>query len=190
MPKARRPVRPWGPGWLRAIAFALGVLYPSLILADQLEPAKIYHQVPRPLLYFAQVAALFPRASVDIIEFRAQGWSCKEHKFHEIDLRPYFPIQRNDKENQFARAEFFYLQNRPAMRALGSYITSHFNHDHAGAPIGGVRFLSLREPIPKPGTVFPRFVRRPLSAMPNKERHYWYWTPMSMRRERCAEESP
>ncbi len=182
-------MRPWGPGWLRAIALALGVLYPSLILADQVAPRTTYHDVPHPVLYFAQVAALFPRASVDTIEFRAEGWSCKDHRFSEIDVRPYFPIQKNDKENQFDRALFFYLRNRLALRALDSYITSHFNQGHA-AHIGGVRFLSLREPIPKPGTEFPRFVRKPLSAMPKKERHYWYWTPMSMRRERCAEEAP
>lgn len=187
MPKARRPVRPWGPGWLRAIAFVLGVLYPSLILLDELSTRTAYDLVPHPVLYFAQVAALFPHASVYTIEFRAEGWSCKDHQFREIDVRPYFPIQRNDKENQFGRALFFYLRNRLVMRALDSYVTSRFNHDHAAVRIGGVRFLSLREPIPKPGTVFPRFVRRPLSAYPEAERHYWYWTPLSMRRERCGE---
>jgi hypothetical protein len=186
MPKAKRSLGPWGPGWLRAIAFALGVLYPSLILLDELAPRTVDQIVPRPLLYFAQVAALFPRASTYTIEFRAQGWSCKDHRFREIDVRPYFPIHRNDKENQFTRALYFYLRNRLVMRALDSYVTSRFNRDHS-ARIGGVRFLSLREPIPAPGKAFPRFVRRPLAGMPDNERHYWYWTPASMRRDRCAE---
>ncbi len=182
-------MRPWGPGWLRAVALVLGLLYPSLILFDQLSPRTVYDVVPGPVLYFAQVAALFPRASVYTIEFRAEGWSCKDQQFHEIDVRPYFPIHRNDKENQFTRALYFYLRNRLVMRALDSYITSHFNREHADH-IGGVRFLSLREPIPEPGSSFPRFVRRPLSAFPEKERHYWYWTPRSMRRDRCEEGGP
>ncbi len=184
-----RAVQPWGPTWLRAIALALGVLYPATILLDEAAPRTAEALVPRPALYFAQVAALFPLASTYTIEYRAEGWSCREQRFEEIDVRPYFPIHRDDKENRFSRALYFYLRNRTVMRALDSYVTMQFNHHHAER-IGGVRFLSVREPIPSPGTVFPRFTRKPLSQIPKAERKHWYWTPLSMRRARCAEQAP
>lgn len=183
MPK--RQIRPWGPPWLRVAALALGIVYPALILADSALPRWTASVTPRPLLYFAQVAALFPRASTYTIEFRAEGWFCDKHRFEEIDTRPYFPIHVNDKENQYSRAMFFYLENRPVMHAIDDYLTFSFNRSHSRR-IGGVRLLSLREPIPKPGTDFPRFHRRPLAEIPRREWKFWYWTPVSRRALRCG----
>lgn len=185
MPRSSRLIRPWGPPWLRVVALLLGILYPALVIGDTAVPRVTASIVPRPLLYFAQVAALFPRASIYTIEFRAQGWFCDQKRFEEIDLRPYFPIHADDKENQFSRAMFFYLENRPVMHAIDDYITFGFDRDHAER-IGGVRLLSLREPIPKPGTDFPLFRRRPLAEIPKREWKFWYWTPISKRKQRCA----
>ena len=67
---------------------------------------------PRPWLYFSQVAALFVNAAPKVIDYRAEGWSCTEHRWIEIDVRPYFRIDADNKENRFQRALQFYRKNR------------------------------------------------------------------------------
>src|SRR5262249_25788462 len=112
-------------------------------------------------------------------------WSCADRAWHEIDVFPYFPIDRDNKENRFQRALQFYRKNRTVMRALDDFVVGR--HNRTGeAPIGGVRFLSLRIPYPQPGEHVDPYERRALARYPADERHDWYWTPKSRRAERCG----
>jgi hypothetical protein len=48
-------------------------------------------------------------------------------------------------------------------------------------------FLSLRIPIPPPGTPFPRYERVPLADHPKEQRKVWYVTPHELVLSRCKE---
>jgi hypothetical protein len=150
--------------------------------------------LPRTPLYFLQIAALFPRASLNVIDYRAEAWLCKEHRWQEIDTRAYFPLDPDDKENRFQRVMHFFRDNRPTMRALDEYIVDkHADHDMTrpdglpeGATLGGIRVLSLRLPIPDPSAPLTRTGRHPLAEYPKSVRKYFYHTPNSKRTERCG----
>jgi hypothetical protein len=174
--------------WKRYALVAIAGLYLADVWLDGVGsniPTKI---LPRSLLYFGQIAALFPHAGEKQIDYRAEGWLCAEHKWVEIDPRPWFPIDHDNKENRFYRAVQFYRENRKVMRALDEYVTTHHNANADGNKrIGGVRILSLRIPLPAPGTKIDPYKREELAKYPEDQRHNWYWTPGSMRRERCGE---
>ena len=145
-------------------------------------PAKI---TPRPWLYFAQVAALFVTSAPKVIDYRAEGWSCSERRWTEVDVRPYFRIDMDNKENRFQRALQFYRKNRSVMRALDDFVVKRINASGA-AQIGGVRFVSLRLAYPAPGEHVTTYERLPLATYSGEQRHDWYWTPKSRRIERCG----
>ncbi|MBX3188038.1 MAG: hypothetical protein KF819_13535 [Labilithrix sp.] len=146
-------------------------------------PAKL---MPRPWVYFAQVSALFPNAAITTIDYRAQGWSCDDKRWVEIDVRPYFLVDRDNKENRFHRSLQFYRRSRNVMRALDDYVVKR--HVASGEPrIGGVRFLSLRVPYPPLGSRVSPYERLPLSSYPEAQRKHWYWSPKSLRAERCGQ---
>lgn len=148
-------------------------------------PDKI---LPLPMRFFLQEAALFPDAARDSIEYRAEGWRCDVERFEEIDVRSFFPIQRDDKESRFYRAMFFHRRQRPVLEALDQFIVAQQNHAHPEARIGGVMLLSLRIPIPPPGTPEGRYQRLPLTDYPQEvERKYWYVTSSKERTRRCEE---
>lgn len=157
--------------------------------------------LPRPLLFFAQDAALFPRAAQAAIEYRAEGWLCKEQRWKEIDTRPYFPIDADDKENRFYRAMHFFelgprgrgpeAEDRPTMQALDDFLVEH--HDAAGANggrLGGIRVARVSVPIGKPGDPQERYERHPLDSYPESYRHDLYWTKGTKRDERCGVAPP
>lgn len=179
--------------WKRYALVALAGIYLADVWLDGVGsnlPSKV---LPRSLLYFGQIAALFPHAGEKQIDYRAEGWLCAERKWVEIDPRPWFPIDRENKENRFYRAVQFYRENRKAMRALDEYVTTNHNAAHqadASKKIGGVRILSLRIPLPPPGTKIVPYKREELAKYPEDQRHDWYWTPGSMRRERCGDKAP
>jgi hypothetical protein len=150
---------------------------------------------PATLQYFAQVAALFPHAARHALDYRAEGWICRDKKWVEIDVEPHFPIDTGHKENRFYRALHFYDRHRPTMRALDEFIVKQHNEAAVAAAssgtgdaekIGGVRFAMLRHPFGKPGEKPERFTRKPLESYPDGIRENRYWTPESMREERCA----
>jgi hypothetical protein len=192
---AASPDEPKARSWKSYALAAIAGLYLADVWLDGVGsnlPSKI---LPRSLLYFGQIAALFPHAGEKQIDYRAEGWSCAEHKWVEIDPRPWFPIDQDNKENRFYRAVQFYRENRKVMRALDEYITTHYNASHdananANKRIGGVRVLSLRIPLPAPGTRIDPYKREELAKYPEDQRHNWYWTPGSMRRERCGDKTP
>ncbi len=150
------------------------------------------HFLPRVANYFFQVAALFPRAATMSIDYRAEAWVCADKKWEEIDTRPYFPIDPDDKENRFQRVMHFLRQDETTMHALDAYLVERHNSGNAQDDIptdqliGGVRLLSLRIPLPKPGEPLERTHRLPLSAYPEDERRVWYHTPRSKAAERCG----
>jgi hypothetical protein len=152
-------------------------------------PARI---LPRTANYFLQVAALFPTAAVASIDYRAEGHVCGESTWMELDTRPYFPIDPNDKENRFNRVMHFFRENRKTMSALDTYLVESHNsgiHEDGiprGLPIGGVRLLSLRIPLPKPGDRLERVSRLPLADYPEEQRKIFYHTPGSKLAERCG----
>ena len=181
--------------WRERGRFALRILAAAYLTGVWLDgagsaiPARV---LPRTANYFVQVAALFPRAAVASIDYRAEGFVCSEGAWIELDTRPYFPIDPDDKENRFNRVMHFFRENRPTMTALDSYLVDRHNAGASedGIPrdrsIGGVRLLSLRVPIPSPGDRLERASRRPLSHYPEAERQVFYHTPRSRLSERCG----
>jgi hypothetical protein len=148
--------------------------------------------LPRPAEYFLQVAALFPDAATAASEYRAEGWICGEQRWQELDPRPYFPLDPDDKENRFQRAMQFFRDEPVVTRALDDYLVERHDaglHDDGiprDRPIGGVRLLVVRVPIPKPGTPIERFERRPLAEIAKDERKILYRTPRTRLEQRCG----
>jgi hypothetical protein len=140
------------------------------------------------------VAALFPRAAVVSIDYRAEAFVCADSAWREMDTRPYFPIDSDDKENRFDRVMHFFRENRRTMEALDDYLVERHDagHDEDGVhgAIGGVRLLSLRIPIPAPGDELQRVSRRPVAAYPDQQRALFYHTPRSKLAARCGGDRP
>lgn len=150
-------------------------------------PAKV---TPRVWLYFSQVAALFKNAGVMAIDYRAEGWSCAEKKWIEVDTRPWFQLDADNKESRFHRVMQFYRKDRKVMRALEDYVIKNNNATPGSPTIGGVRFLSLRIPYPKIGDRIEPIAWKKLAEYPEDMRHHWYWTPTSQRKDRCGDKTP
>jgi hypothetical protein len=152
--------------------------------------------LPRTPLYFLQIAALFPHAATNVIDYRAEGWVCQDHAWREIETRPYFPLDPDDKENRFQRVMHFFRENRPTMHALDDYLVDGHNAGgHAdGIPddrkLGGIRVLSLRLPLPEPGAVLTRLTHKPLADYAPTVRKNWYHTTQTKRSERCGYKDP
>jgi hypothetical protein len=189
-PKSQRPkkadsirVEPSpGPPWLRRILVALGALYVAAVFCEA-AGMQLHSLVYRPLLYFCQIAKLFPGASRFVFEHRAQGTACNGREV-EIDVRPFFPIHADDKESRFDRAIFFYSTDRPTMQALEGYILREYNKSEP-EKIAGVTLTRVQIPIPSPGSDFARFERKPLSDYPESQRQVFYHTPKRVIDERC-----
>jgi hypothetical protein len=177
-----------GPGSRRvrlALAVAAAIYFAGVWL--EAAGAPVHEIVPRPFLYFMQVARLFPNAVLLTTEYRAEGYLCEQREWVELDVRPFFPMHADDKESRFERAMFFYHHVERVMKALDQYIVGANNA--AGSPaVGGVRLLSLRLPIPPPGTAVEPYRRKPMSEYPAEARKYWYRTPVDDVNARCDEE--
>jgi hypothetical protein len=173
-----------GPRWLR-----LGLVVPALIYYS----ALLCHHPPqtrwlRPPSFFTQATCLFPRSDAFAIEYRLEVWSCSK-QWQEIDFRPYFPIQPDDKESRFQRLGYFYDRNRAAMQALDSYISSRHAEgvdDGVAGPIGGIRLVKIVRPFPAPGQSVERYHFDPREPIAPGERRDMYYTPESQRRKRCT----
>jgi hypothetical protein len=183
---------PPGARWVRTTLIALSVLYLASVWLDGVGSRGPERVLPRPLLYFVQAAQLFTRAGTFAIDYRAELWSCDEQRWRELDTRPYFRINRDDKENRFHRALHFHRRKRVTMQALERYLIESHERSRGGegaapgARIGGVRFLSLRTPIPEPGQPVARHRRKPLAEHPEENQRRWYQTPRLERAARCG----
>lgn len=174
------------PTWRRNVLLAVAAVYLATVWLDGVGsnlPAKL---LPRAALYFGQIAALFKWAGEKQIDYRAEGWVCSEKKWVEIDVRPFFPLDADNKENRFYRAVQFYRRDRKVMRALDDFVVQRENA-RSDRKIGGVRFLSLRIPYPPPGATIEPYKRQELATYPEDQRHNWYYTPKSKRHERCGD---
>src|SRR5437660_1207462 len=109
------------PRWLGRAALTLAIGYLGALWLDAVGSA-VPDVLPRPARFFVQVAQLFPHAAQQIIEWHVKGYRCAAGRFEELDVRPYFPIRADDKENRFDRAMFFYFKNPSVQRALDQYI--------------------------------------------------------------------
>jgi hypothetical protein len=149
-----------------------------------------------PWAYFTQLAALFPGASRHAIDYRVEGYRCRDRAWAEIDVRPLFPIDADSKENRFYRAIHFYGDAHPhrqTLHALDDFIVRRYDADAIDAaargeprePIGGVRFVKVTVPFGAPGDGSPRYERRPLADYPEDQKKALYHTPESKREERC-----
>jgi len=187
--KSKRPkvvVAPELASRFRSFWIVIAGLYLATVWLDGVGstfPAKL---TPRPWLYFSQIAALFVTAAPKVIDYRAEGWSCSERKWVEIDVRPWFHIDRDNKENRFQRALQFYRKNRTVMQALEDFVVKSNNASRNGS-IGGVRFVSLRLSYPAAGERIAPYERLPLATYSGEQRHDWYWTPKPRRDERCGQ---
>lgn len=183
-----------GPGWLRKVLLVAAGAYLLAIFLGSIGSSLPRKTLPAPLLYFSQVACLFPHAARMTIEYRATGYSCEERRFRELDHRPYFPIHPDDKENRYHRVAHFYRRNKQVMNALDEHLVERHNSRAGLAPsvdglhgaIGGIEVMSLRIPLPQPGTKVERYEQRPLADLPRDWRKYWYRTPKARREQRCS----
>lgn len=193
--------RAWGEAVVpRLLAGVLAAGYLAAVLTEAAKSGTSARWLPSPVAYFTQVAALFPRASRTAIEYRVEGFQCREGRegrggqWVEIDVRPWFPIDADNKENRFYRAMHFYHDHRQTMRALDEFVVGHYNADAVDAAaqgngrelLGGVRFVRLLLPFGDPGEGTERYARKALAEQPADQRKDLYWTPESKREERCA----
>jgi hypothetical protein len=184
----------WGPGLIPKALTVIAGIYLAAVAFDGMGSSLPVKILPRAAAFFSQCSCLFPSAADTIIEYRAEGFRCDDKKWVEIDPRPFFPIDRDEKESRFQRTLHFYREDRPTMQALEAFLIGRQNEAAlagnaplGGGPIGGVRFLSLRIPFGRPGDPMVRYAHRPLEEFPESQRHEWYWTPQSKRTERCSQ---
>ena len=174
-----------------AIAAVAGVYLASVWL-DGVGSDLPTRVLPRSLLYFVQVAQLFPKAATGAIDSHAEAWLCAEGRWQEINVGAYFPIDRDTKENRFHRALHFYPHNREVMQALDWYlVASHAGGEledgvARGQSIGGVRLSHVVLPPPEPGATAKRWQRLPLADYPQERIKYVYFTRRAQRAERCG----
>jgi hypothetical protein len=173
-----------GPPYVRRALVVIAALYIFVMFMEGVG-ASTTSFLYQPILLFCQTAALFPRAATHSIEYRAQGYTCSGHVV-EVDVRPFFPIHSDDKENRFSRAMHFVRGERTAMEALEAYVMREYNRTETDK-IGGVSFLGLYVPVPQPGTPFPRNTRLPLTDFPKDVRKVIHVTPHETVLKRCRE---
>jgi hypothetical protein len=187
-----------GPGspTFRAALGVVGALYLVAIFLGSSGSSLPRELLPRPALYFSQVACLFPRAATHSIEYRAAAFSCEERRDREIDARVYFPMRPDDKENRFHRLGHFHRRDPRVMSALDEHLVREHNArvlegsspgDWIEGPIGGIALMSLRIPLPAPGDEVPRYAPVGYREVPAEWRKYWYRTGRPQIEARCAE---
>ena len=191
------PLANFGSGLFRSAIMFLAGAYLLLILLDALVPKTVYARVPGPILYFAQISALFPYAKTIDTDFRAEVWVCRDGLFREIDTRPFFRIQADNKENRFSRVMYFYRNSPLVLSGLGRYIAGRANADAKSAPedsadgyIGGVRLSVVYDTIPPPTGKPVRYLRKPLDAYPPDARKVWYEPSAKHLWRACRERVP
>src|SRR6185503_19997084 len=79
------------------------------------------------LTYFAQVAGLFGSAAQAAIDYRAEGWSCKDARWIELDTSADFPMDADNKENRFGRLMHFHREDRETMQAVERFLICRHN---------------------------------------------------------------
>jgi hypothetical protein len=171
----------------RSLVLAAAI-YLAAVFAECLRVGVTAHVLPAPLTYFAQIAGLYTAPATVTLEYRAEGWFCRERAWREIDVAPEFPSDADHKENRFYRAMHFYGERQkhvPTLRALDDFLVNRYDARSPGARIGGVRFVKVRIPFGKPGDGSARYQKKPLGEYPKEERRTMWITPEATREERC-----
>jgi|HubBroStandDraft_4_1064222.scaffolds.fasta_scaffold448832_1 hypothetical protein len=187
-------VRAWRGRRAPVVLAVLAAVYIAAVWSEAVKSGTSARWMPAPLAYFTQIARLFPRAATATLDYRVEGFRCRDATWAEIDVTPFFPIDADNKENRFYRALHFYHDHRPTMRALDAFTVTRYNEGaiaaaaqgRGGERIGGIRVHRLTIPFGVPGEGAERYARRPLFAYPEDERKELYHTPESMREERCG----
>ena len=190
--------RAWGGLLVPSVLAGLAALYFVGVWAEAMKAGTAARYFPAPVAYFMQVAALFPGAARHAIDYRAEGFRCRDRKWVEIDVTPWFPIDADNKESRFYRAIHFYGDahlHKQTLHALDDFIVHRYDGDAIDAaargesrdPIGGVRFVKVTVPFGPPGDGSPRYERKALADYPEDQRKALpYHTPESKREERCS----
>jgi hypothetical protein len=192
----RAPPSPWKRRRTWAIRFCAGFYLLGVWLEGVGWGAPLRNNLPHWIGFFHQVAALFPRAAHYAIDYRAEAYVCDKGEWKELDVRPYFPIDVNDKESRFQRVMFFYRRQKMVMNTLDRFLVDVHNQGAkddgipADEKIGGVRLMSIRGPIPAIGDPLVRVHWVPLAEIPEKERKNWYQTKSGNITERCFGRRP
>jgi hypothetical protein len=187
-----------GPGspTFRAALGVVGAVYLAAIFLVSAGSSVPRETLPRPALYFTQIACLFPKAATHVIEYRIAAHACDEHRDRELDTRVYFPMRPDDKENRFHRLGHFHRSDSRVMRALDEHLVDKHNarvrdgvssRDGIEGPIGGIALLSLRIPLPSPGDEVPRYEPAAYLDVPPDWRRFWYRSRKADIDARCAE---
>lgn len=182
--------------WARFVLSGMAALYFAGVWLDGIGSVVPYHLVPQPALHFLQVAGLFTGSATFSVDYRAEAWLCDERRWVELDTRPYFEIDAAHKENRFHRALHFFRRNRRVLQELERYLIEKHELTIAtegavpAVRVGGMRFLSVRRPVPAPGETISRWHRVPLLELSKEQQRRWYWTPASRRAKRCGGRVP
>ncbi len=184
-----------GPRLFRRLLVGAATTYFCVIFLEICKPNLAYAWVPGPLLYFSQIAALFPLAKSRDMDYRAEGWNCEAARYEEIDLRPIFSIQAENKENRFARAMYFYNGSPEILSRLSVFVQDKSNgratvhpqardssdggrladeHPKALLKYGGVRLLGILSSIPQPSQGIKRYHRPELQDVAWEERRIYF----------------
>jgi len=183
----------------RVLAPVMAGLYFAGLWLNGVGVSLLAKILPRSINLFLTVAALFPDADHYVLDYRAQAYTCDGRTWVELDTRPYFPIDAENKESRFQRVMYFHHKNARTMRALDAFLVDRHDgrgpgSDRDGIPletaIGGVRLMALHTPFAPPGGEVRRYGWRPLSTYPESERHAWYETPRELIAKRCGAPPP
>ncbi|MCA9522288.1 MAG: hypothetical protein KC609_15010 [Myxococcales bacterium] len=187
----------FGPRWFR---IALGVLAALFLLCMLLGVLRSPRQrwFPRPFRFFTQIACLFPYAKRANLDYRVLAYSCDAKRYAELDVRPFFPVNREHKENRFHRAIYFYRRHRRVLQSVEKYLVARYRElllrtggapgtSEVRGPIGGVLITKVRQSLPPVGSRMPRYRRLRLRDYPRSSIWTVYRTPKSLIRQRCRE---
>jgi hypothetical protein len=180
----------FGPPWFRRALVVVAALFFGTVLASSAKIGVGQRLVPPTVRYFAQLACLFPSAKTVDLDYRAEAYECGSGRYVELDTRAYFPMRPEDKENRFYRVGVFFRRDPQVLRALDEYLVHRHNARAALGEveaIGGIRFMSLRMPLPEPGGEVERYRRKALSEVPASMRRRWYETAPEQLEQRCEE---
>jgi hypothetical protein len=175
---------------------ALAALYLCVMFLEGPGWLGPFRVLPSSFLFLTQCSGLFVNASRAAIEYRAEGYVCSKGEWEEVDTRPYFPIDADDKESRFQRVMFFYRNNKKTMTSLDRFLVrSHNEHVHDDGDardekIGGMRLFSIRTPLPKIGDPPVHVHRRSLAEIPEDWRKVFYQTKSAWVTERCFGRRP
>jgi hypothetical protein len=173
----------FGPRELRLGLCAVAFVYFALLMRHP-QDKTFLHQVT----WFTEATGLFPQADRFAVDYRLEAWTCADQQWHPLDPTPYFQIQADDKESRLQRVAHFYKRERVVMRAVDEYVyKGHLagGDDGISGPIGGVKLVMIKKPIPPVGGEVERYHFDPLAPIPADAEELFY-APKSLREKRCG----